>query len=141
MVHLVLACMLATAQEPAVRPRAVQGKQIYQVKLRADRRDYPLTPPPGPGPCQVLIAGDGAAKSKLVFTGPLAAGSYELDLRSDLPGDRTLVFSVPLQGASTFVVTAAGGARYDFSFRMAGGKEYRFTFTAPVDRKTFRLAP
>jgi len=132
--------MLATGQ-PAVRPVAVQGKQIYQVKLRADRRDYPLAPPPGPGSCQVRIAGAAAAKSKLVFTGPLAPGRYALDIQADLPGDRTLVFSVPLRGEATFVVTAAGEARYDFSFRLPGGKEYRFTFTAPVEGKTFRLAP
>jgi hypothetical protein len=133
--------MLATAQEPALRPRVVQGTQIYQVKLRPDRRDYTLAPP-GPGALQVRIAGGApGGKSKVVFAAPLAAGHYALTIRPVLPRDHTIVFSVPLRGESTFVVTAGGDARYDFSFRLPRGTEYRFTFTAPVEEKTFRLAP
>src|SRR5438552_3376878 len=96
MTHLVLA--LALAQGPAVRPFLQGGKQIYQVELRPELRDYPLDAPAGPGSCQVRIAGAAApGKSKLVFTSPLAAGHYTFDIRPVIPGDRTIVFSVPLR--------------------------------------------
>jgi hypothetical protein len=134
-----LACLLV--QQPALRPHIDKGTQIYQVKLRADRRDYVLAPP-APGPLQVRITGGApGGKSKLVFAAPLAAGQYALAIRPVLPRDHTIVFSVPVRGEATFVVTAAGDARYDFSFRLPRGTEYRFTFTAPAEGKTFRLAP
>ena len=139
MIHLVLACMLA--QAPAIRPQPRAGKPTYRVNLRPVRRDYQLISPPGPGPIAVLIEGAPAGKSKLVFTAPLVVGNYLLDIEARADADRTIVFSVPVAGASTFVVSAAGKARYDFSFRLPAGKEYRFTFTAPVSRRTFRLDP
>src|SRR5689334_4369867 len=103
MLHLVVSLGLVLAQGAAVRPSLKAGKQIYQVDLRPERRDYPLVAPARPGPCQVRISGGAAPdKSKLVFTSPLPAGRYTLDIRPVLPGDRTIVFSVPLRGDSTF---------------------------------------
>jgi hypothetical protein len=139
MVHLVLACMLA--REPAIRLQSVAGKPTYRVNLRSDRRDYQLISPSRPGAIAVLLAGAGSGKGKLVFTSPLPAGSYGLELAGRDDGERTIVVSVPLAGASRFAISAAGKARYDFSFRLPGGKEYRFTFTAPVSHRAFRLDP
>jgi hypothetical protein len=142
MAHLLLAWLLA--QGPAVELRPYAGKPTYRVNLRPGRRDYQLISPPGPGAYSVWLAGAiTAGKSKLIFATPLAPGRYALDIRSTLVGDddQTFVFSVPLAGESTVVVSAGGKARYDFSFRVAGKKEYRFTVIAPVTERAFRLLP
>jgi hypothetical protein len=140
MVHLVLA--LLVAEGPMIGPRPLAGRLTYRVNLRPDRRDYQLISPPGPGVYTVLLEGDNpGGKSKLLFAKPLPAGAYGLTVRATAAGDQTFAFSVPLEGAATFVVRAGGKARYDFSFQLPSGKEYRFTFTAPVSRRTFHVAP
>jgi hypothetical protein len=136
MVHLLLAWMLA--QGPALRLRPIAGRPTYRVNLRPDRRDYQLISPSRPGAFVVRIEGRAQGKYKLVFTAPLPAGAYTVDLVS-ADSDRTVVFSVPLAGESSLVVSAAGRARYDFAFQFAAAKEYRFTFTGPVAGKTFHL--
>jgi hypothetical protein len=131
-------------EAPVVRPQPLAGTPTYRVTLRSGHRDYQLDSPPGPGRYAVLLAGAiTSGKSKLVFTTPLAPGRYTLDIKSKLVGDddQTFVFSVPLQGASTVVVSATGKARYDFSFQVGGKKEYRFTVHAPIEGRTFQLTP
>jgi hypothetical protein len=143
MVHLVMALLLLEAPIPL---RPIAGKPSYRVTLRPDRRDYQVTSPPGPGDYAVILEGvNPSGKCKLVFDRPLRPGTYALEIRpSRATIDQTFVVSVPLgPGPATFVVTAAGKARYDFAFHYESGahKEYRFTFTAPVSNRRFELAP
>jgi hypothetical protein len=141
---LCLALVWLSLEAAPIRARPLGGKPTYRVHLHPDRREYQLVSP-GPGSYVVLIEGaNPSGKTKLVFLAPLQPGSYALTVRPLLVSDvdQTFVFSVPLEtGDSSFVVSASGKARYDFAFQLASKKEYRYTFTAPVNQKTFHLAP
>jgi hypothetical protein len=139
-VHLILTIALLLSEAAPIGLQ--EDRASYRVELRPDRRDYQLLSPPGPGIYTVRLEGDNpSGKSKLVFATPLPAGRYQLRVRPTRPDQgQTVVFSVPLAaGHSSFTVTAAGKARYDFVFHRPAGTEHRYTLTAPFSRKTFTL--